>query len=152
MPDCDKGQTKHLSSMSSLWRTTRMSRWMTPTLTTALIRSFLNLFPVNALLLIFSGLRQSHSLLHLQRVWLWLAGLRLWSLESSLTLIARLGAFQRLEHCPPSGKTGSLRRFPTACPPHTERRVSNWLIFLIFWHHDIVSRLDNPNLLCRCFH
>ena len=64
----------------------------------------------------------------------------------------QVGAFQRLEHCPPSGKTGSLRRFPTACPPHTERRVSNWLIFLIFWHHDIVSRLDNPNLLCRCFH
>ena len=42
--DCDKGQTEHLSSMSSLWRTTRMSRWMTPTLTTVLIRPFLNLF------------------------------------------------------------------------------------------------------------
>ena len=55
MLDYDKGQTKHLSSMSSLWRTTRMSRWMTPTLTTVFIRPFLNFFSANALLLMFSA-------------------------------------------------------------------------------------------------
>ena len=37
-------QRSALSSMSSLWWTTRMSGWMTPTLTTVLIRPFLNLF------------------------------------------------------------------------------------------------------------
>ena len=58
--ECDKGQTKHLSS---LWRTTRLSRWMTPTLTTVLIRPFLNLFSANALQLMFSGLCRSHSIL-----------------------------------------------------------------------------------------
>ena len=66
--DSDKGQTKHLSSMSSLWRTTRISRWMTPTLTTVLIRPFLNLFCTNTLLLMFSGLCRSHSILHPQCV------------------------------------------------------------------------------------
>ena len=54
--------------MSSLWRATRISRWMTPTLTTVLIRPFLNLFSTNALLLMFSGLCRSHSILHPQRV------------------------------------------------------------------------------------
>ena len=44
MLDCDKGQTKHLSSMSSLRRTRRINRWMTPTSTNVLIRPFLNLF------------------------------------------------------------------------------------------------------------
>ena len=57
--DSDKGQTKHLSSMSSLWRTTRISRWMTPTLTTVLIRPFLNLFFANGLLLMFWRQRRS---------------------------------------------------------------------------------------------
>ena len=41
---------------------------MTPTLTTVLIRPFLNLFSANALLAMFSGLRRSHSILHPQRV------------------------------------------------------------------------------------
>ena len=66
--DSDKGQTKHLTWMSSLWRTTRTSRWMTSTLTTVLIRPFLNLFCTNALLLMFSGLCRSHSILHPQCV------------------------------------------------------------------------------------
>ena len=41
---------------------------MTPTLTTVLIRPFLNLFCTNALLLMFSGLCRSHSILHPQCV------------------------------------------------------------------------------------
>ena len=41
---------------------------MTPTLTTGLIRPFLNLFSANVPLLMFSGLCQSHSILHPQRV------------------------------------------------------------------------------------
>ena len=41
---------------------------MTPSLTTVLIRPFLNLFCTNALLLMFSGLCRSHLILHPQRV------------------------------------------------------------------------------------
>ena len=52
--DCDKGQTEHLSSMSSLWRTMRLSRWMTPTSTTVLIRPILNLFSANCFALFFN--------------------------------------------------------------------------------------------------
>ena len=47
-----------------------MSRWMTPTLTTTLIRPFLTLVFANARPLMFSRLRRSYSILYTQRVWL----------------------------------------------------------------------------------
>ena len=59
---------------------------MTAKLTAVLIRPFLNFFSANALLLMFSRLRWSHSILHPQ-VWQRLKDFRLWSLVASLTLI-----------------------------------------------------------------
>ena len=53
----------------------------------------------------------------------------------SLTLIARsgLGIFQRSEYCPPSGKAGSLKRFPTAFPPCTEGVFRMFKLIDIFY-------------------
>ena len=158
MLDHDKGQNKHLSSMSCLWRTTRMSMddhfsicslrkhcyWVgkAPRLSISIviwILSFDTLFLSSTdsihivrrqcclLLRLYWELCWSHSILNPQRVRLRLADFRLWSLETSFTLIARsgFGIFQRLEYCLQSRKTGSLRRLPTAYPPCTERPVSH---------------------------
>ena len=57
-----------------------------------------------------------------------------------------LGFFQRSD----DQKTGSLRRFPTACPPCTEKvcfTCLNWLIFLLFCSKQELSMLlPNPLL------
>ena len=115
MMDC---QTKHLCSMSSLWKTTRMSRWMTPTLTTVLIRPFLNLF-LQTLLLMFSGLRRPHTQCSiLNKCDCEFLAFRLWSLEASFTLIARSGLdiFSVIRILPSKWKNWFLAKVPDSMP------------------------------------
>ena len=113
MLDHDKGQTKHLSSMSCLWMRTRMS--MDGLISICSLWGFQSyVYPTQFYTpsecdcdLLASDYESSSPLSR------WLPG-------------QGLGFFQQLDYCLRSRKTGSLWRLPTAYPPCTERPVSQF--------------------------